>query len=273
MSQIACRIHRTKARRGGTTFQVVLFLMVTSLGVWLGAQYSGVDVQHLAYTALDETQVIDRIPEQWRPKAPLPELGDGPGQVSFEQRASDLLQELEGLRSEVASVRQGANKRATSGSRSLPSEFARAPAMRRQATLAYWTRLRQITGEVTELHDGVELALSTNTVSHVFDIRQRAFDYGARAIDSVDSAEVDQQAADAGFRIAQWYCEGAELYSRASDLWEGRVSSSSKETMERSLEHAKEQHASEADLVRTMVARTEEILMRRYAVEFPVLSL
>lgn len=261
------------SRAGGTSFQVVTFILVAGLGAWLGAEYVGVDVEHLAYTALDEAKVIEHIPEQWRPEPPLSELGDAEGQVSFEERALELRSELEGLRSEVASLRQDVQDSTPDAGRELPATFDHAPAVRRQATLAYWTRLRQIATEVTDLHDGVELALEPATASMVFGIRQRAFDYGARAIESVDAGEVDPQAVDAGYRIAKWYRSGAELYERAADIWEGRVNDGPDEALQRSLETSRSQHAREADLVRDLAARTEEILMRRYAVEFPVLSI
>ncbi|TWT76878.1 hypothetical protein Pla123a_23020 [Posidoniimonas polymericola] len=261
------------SRTGGTSFQVVTFILVAGLGAWLGAEYVGVDVEHLAYTALDEAKVIDHIPEQWRPKPPMAELGDAQGQVSFEQRALDLRSELENLRSEVASLRHDVQESSPDLVRELPTTFAEAPPVRRQATLAYWTRLRQIATEVTDLHDSVELALEPATASMVFGIRQRAFDYGARAIESVDAGEVDPQAVDAGFRIAKWYRSGAELYERAAAIWEGRIADAPTEELQRSLETSRSQHAREAELVRDLAARTEEILMRRYAVEFPVLSI
>lgn len=260
-------------RHGGTSYQILTFLLVAALGAWLGAEYLGVNVQHLAHTALAEAKVIEHIPENWRPAAPLPELGDAEGQVTFEERAAELLGELHGLRSEVAAIRKTAKEEAADLQRAAPASFSHSPAIRRQATLAYWTRLRQIAAEVNELHNGVELALTSDSAAVVFDIRCRAFDYGCRAIDSIDSNEVDRQAVDVGFRIAKWYRSGADLYTRANDVWQGRAEKENSSDVQKKLEQAKQHHAREAELVRELTARTEEILMRRYAVEFPVVHL
>ncbi|MCA9241737.1 MAG: hypothetical protein KDA37_16115 [Planctomycetales bacterium] len=260
-------------RYGGTSYQVLTFLLVAALGVWLAAEYLGVNVEHLAHTALAEAKVIDRIPEKWRPAAPLPELGDAEGQIPFEERAAELLDELHGLRNEVAAIRQNVKEEASSQQRSAPASFTHSPAIRRQATLAYWTRLRQIAAEVNELHNGVEVALTSDSATVVFDIRSRAFDYGCRAIDSIDANEVDRQAVDVGFRIAKWYRSGADLYTRANDVWQGRAEQENSADVQKKLEAAKQHHAREAELVRELTSRTEEILMRRYAVEFPVVNL
>lgn len=259
-------------RRGVSSFQVLTFLLVSGMGVWLGAEYVGVDVEHLAYTALDETHLIDRVPEQWRPAPPPSELGDGEGQISFEERAAELRSELQSLRTEVAAIRNEAVSLADDG-RVLPGAYIKASTQTRQATLAFWTRLRQIAAEVSELHDAVEPALQKNSASEVFDIRRRAFEYGARAVESVDLTDVDEQAVRAGYRISNIYSSGADLYGRASAAWEGRVDLNASGPIERSLEHAKEQHTREVELVREQTARTELILMRRYAVEFPEVTL
>ncbi len=260
-------------RAGGTTFQVLSFLAVAALGMWLGAEYVGVDIEHLAYTALDEAEVLEHLPEAWRPRAPLPALGDAEGQVRFEERSLELRGELGDLREQVAAMRAGGQQADAEASELLPNKLTNSPASRRQATLAYWTRLRQITTEVAELHDGVEHALTPESAANVFRIRGRAFDYGSRAIDSVDTAGVDKQAIDAGYRIAKWYRSGADLYDRANGIWEGRVQGEVQRDQEESLDKAKEHHARAAGLVREQTARTEETLMRRYAVEFPVLSI
>lgn len=268
----ASRTGRRQRRTGGAAFQLIAFVLVAGLGAWLGARYVGVDVEHIAYTALDETKLIEHIPEDWRPDAPQAEEAEGEAGFVAERRAAELQSELEVLRSEVSVIQQGVNGPAADDQQPAVEGEDGAPSVR-EATLAYWTRLRQIATEVTELHDGVEPGLEAATASAVFSIRQRAFDYGARAIEAVDDSEVDQQAVDAGHRIAKWYRSGGELYRQASEVWEGRVAGGAGEEAQRSLESARTQHAREAELVRELTGRTEEILMRRYAVQFPVLSI
>ena len=67
----------------------------------MGAIYLGVDVQSVAYTALSQAQVLDKVPEDWRPKAPADKS------VTREQLVNTLREELGMLRTEITALRSG----------------------------------------------------------------------------------------------------------------------------------------------------------------------
>src|SRR6266571_5268828 len=61
---------RAGARAGLTILEFMACAMFVVGGAWLGALYLGVDVRHLAYTALSEAKLLDKVPAEWRPPAP-----------------------------------------------------------------------------------------------------------------------------------------------------------------------------------------------------------
>lgn len=263
---------KARARVGGATYQILAFLVATGVGVWLGAYYLGVNVEHLAYTALDEAEVLERVPETWRPQGPPPEVGEGEGQVPPEQRAEELRNELTALQADLARLRDHAPPAAHDTGEAASSEAAPADAQR-QATLAYWRRMHEITSEVSRIHDEAEPALNDATAARVFDLRHRAFMFGSRAIDSIQRDDVDQGAIDAAFRITKWYREGAELYEQAAALWDGRSMRQPEPQAAQALEKKIEQHRRHAELVRDVATRTADALARRHEVELPPLEL
>src|SRR5215212_10172715 len=70
-------------------------------GVWLGALYLGVDVRHLAYTALSQSQLLDKVPAELRPGDPNEKV------MTREQLLTTLHEELGSLRNQITSLRGG----------------------------------------------------------------------------------------------------------------------------------------------------------------------
>jgi hypothetical protein len=72
-------------------------------GAWLGAMYLGVDVRHVAYSALKESKLLDRVPEKWRPASP--DAKPGAEAPTPEQLAQHVEHELIALRQEITALR------------------------------------------------------------------------------------------------------------------------------------------------------------------------
>ena len=58
------------ARAGLTVLEFVGCLIAVIGGAWLGALYLGVDVNNVAYTALAQSDLLDKVPAEWRPEGP-----------------------------------------------------------------------------------------------------------------------------------------------------------------------------------------------------------
>ena len=70
-------------------------------GIWLGAMYLGVDLRRVAHEALSDAELLEKVPENWRPVGPEEE------HMTREQLVATLRQELSGLRTEITSLRTG----------------------------------------------------------------------------------------------------------------------------------------------------------------------
>ena len=258
---------RAASRTGGAFYQVVTCLLAVGAGAWIGARYMGVEMGDLAYTALDETELLDNVPDDWRPqRSDCPPEGCPPPETA-EERAVQLREELNDLRLEVATLRTAVE----SGS-PLPTTSGE-QTVRREATLAYWSRLVEISNELAQLQQNVEPAASGATTGHAFDLRRRAFDYASRAIQATPYQGVDPEALEGGARLSEWFEHGAELYQQATDVWDGLAGAKRAPLAESSLNKSRAQHRKESELVRAKLAELNSLLSRRYAVAFPAIKI
>src|SRR5215210_5824853 len=97
--RIGGHVHR---RRAGLT--ILEFLACTTAlvgGAWLGALYLGIDTRHLAYTALSQAQLLDKMPAELRPVDPNEKV------MTREQLLTTLHEELGSLRHQITTLRSG----------------------------------------------------------------------------------------------------------------------------------------------------------------------
>lgn len=262
-------------RHGGSIFQVIATLSAVVVGMGLGGWYLGVDYNELAYTTLNDAELLEKLPENWRPKPPQCDPGECPGPTAEEQ-AAKLRSELNHLRVEASALRE-----ASTGDTAMVETVSTALGYRqtvereeiRERTIAYWQRLYTVALEVAELHNNVAADGSSLATGHMLNLRQRAFDYGQRAADAIPHHGVDPTAVDAAARLSEWYGNGAELYKRAINVWDGQTVDKPASLSSDALANAQQQHENEAKLLRDKASRVSEVLTRRYSVEFPVLGL
>ena len=61
--------NRRRLRAGLTVLEFAGCVIAVIGGAWLGALYLGVDVNKVAYTALAQSDLLDKVPAKWRRKA------------------------------------------------------------------------------------------------------------------------------------------------------------------------------------------------------------
>ena len=266
MSSLTCQ-----SRKGGVLLQVLACVAAMCAGVWLGAEYLDVKVNDLAYTALDEAELLQQVPEELRPHKPGCPTGDCPEQTA-EEHAEVLRNELQRLRGEAVALRKAAAGNIQALETVLTSSALEHNKLRRDRTIAYWERLCEVAKSVTYLHDEVAVAPNSNTTGHVLDLRRRAYEYGERAITSISSDDVDEQAVESGQRLTLWYQNGQKLYQQASAVWEGRTVDNPAALNQSTLMKIQQQHQNEARLIQEKASRVSEVLSRRYVVELPELG-
>lgn len=259
--------HRVKRLRAGWTYiQVLSYLIAAAAGVWLGAYYLGVHVEDLAYTALDESTVLEKLPEEWRP-TPSETLQPDEDQVRLqaERLADELRQDLEGLKREIAELQpeQGAK----------PHDAPLADSPIRKSTLDYWTRLSKIAAEVARLDADSKQELNEQNVSRTLEVRARIYHYGSKSIDALDTKEVDPTASEFGHALQNWYQHAVELNEKTLAAWQGDPSEANRSGEATELTALQQQFDQESGLIRTKAADVRQQLVRRYGAEISPIEL
>src|SRR3954465_12865676 len=124
-------------RRGGLTILEFLACTVAVIGgAWLGALVLGVDVRNLAFTALSESKLLDKVPAEFRPANPNEKI------MTREQLLTTLHEELGSLRNQIATLREGKTA-AGSAEGTAKGDQKASPELlpTKEKTLAYWERL------------------------------------------------------------------------------------------------------------------------------------
>lgn len=254
-------------RRGASLLEITACILAVAGGVWLGARYLGLDLHAAAYSALSETAMLEKLPEDWQP-APPP----GMKPLTLEQQAIALSAELDALRTDVAQLNDGTDPEMeglrVDPANNLPPELL----ARRQHTLAFWSQLGGIRDEVNRLQASADDALDQHNVYKVLEIRRRAYQYGAKAVKVAMTDEVDPQALQFAEQLMHWFEHGAELYAEAMKVWQGGQVPVGGLSNDQLLDQVQQQHDNEALLLFQKSGRLCEVLFRRYQVAFPEIN-
>jgi len=253
---------RARARAGLTTLEFMACVVCLVGGVWLGAMYLGVDVRRVAYTALSESKLMDKVPPDWRPPAPK-DKG-----MTREQVLATLHEELGSLRNQISSLRTGAPGQADSATNANPNSAA-AIIPTKEKTLAYWARLNEIAIAEAGLQRDAEVAFNAGNASKVFAIKGRVSRFSANAVEAVPTEAVDEAALQFGRQLKLWYDRAGELYERAVRIWETPIGQQARTQLTEEWKRADEQHRNEARLINEKAAAVRGSMSRIYGVEFP----
>ncbi|WP_145249265.1 hypothetical protein [Aeoliella mucimassa] len=254
-----------KTQRHGTSLlEVTGCVLAVAVGVWLGARYLGLDLHAAAYTTLADTAVMDSLPADWRLPPP-----PGMEPLTPEQQAAALSAELEALRLEAENLDDGEPVEVSTVT--IESNQSLHPMLleRREHTLAFWSKLGGIRGEVERLQATADESLNEQNVFKVLEVRRRAYLYGAKAVKLAMSDNIDPQALQFAEQLASWYQHGADLYAEAINVWQGQHLPNSGLSSDKLLEQVQQQHNNEAMLLFEKSGRLCEVLFRRYQVAFP----
>lgn len=266
-SRIARRL-----RAGWSYLQVVACLVSAAAGVWLGARYLGVHVEDLAYTALDESTVLEKLPEQWRPEPPPTLVRDAEQERrKAEQLTDELRQDLKQLEQEVASLRADTTVPLDEKTKTAKGN-ADEPTVA-EATLAYWNQLRDISLVVGRLGAVSEQAIDEQNASRTLEVRGRLYRYGAKAVSALDTTDVDPHVRDFAQSLQNWYVHGAELNEKTLAVWQGEQNGKKGLGASAGLAPLQQQFDQESALIRDKSAGVRGQLVRRYGTDFPPLEL
>ena len=254
-------------RRGASLLEIIGCVLAVAVGVWLGARFLGLDLHAAAYTALSETEILEKLPEDLQLTPP-----PGMEPLSPQEQAVALSAELDELRKEVAQLNKDAEMGITSLSVDSAGQLPPGLLARRQDTLAFWSQLGGIRDEVDRIQASADEALNQQNVYQVLEIRKRAYEFGAKAVEVAMSDNVDPQALQFAEQLMAWYKNGAALYGEAMNVWQGEHMPLGGVSNDALLEKVQQQHDNEALLLFQKSGRLCEVLFRRYRVAFPEIN-
>ncbi|HEX4414440.1 MAG TPA: hypothetical protein VH107_12490 [Lacipirellulaceae bacterium] len=248
-------------RTGLTTLEFVACLVAVVGGAWLGALYLGVDVKSAAYTALRDSQLLNKVPKQWQPAPPKDQA------MTRDELVATLHAELGSLRNQISSLRTGKNDQPIGeGPRTSASDDGASPTKER--TLAYWSRLNEIALAETDLQQDAESAFSAANAAKVFAIKGRVSRFASTAVDAVPTEGVDEQAIKFGRRLKLWYSRGDEHYQQAVRIWETPMGAQARTKLNDEWKQADNQHHNESELIMQKAAAVRGSISRIYGAEF-----
>jgi hypothetical protein len=241
---VIARQERGLCRRRRTGLTILEFVGCTTAvigGAWLGALYLGVDVRHLAFTALSQSKLLDKVPPELRPVDPNEKV------MTREQLLNTLHEELGSLRNQITTLRGGAGQSTDSAGHGEPTSPELMPT--KEKTLAYWQRLNEIAMGEGQLQRDAELAFNADNAAKVFAIKGRISRFSAKAVEAVPTQEVDESMIRYGRQLGLWYDRAGELYERAVRIWETPIGQQARTQLNDEWKRADEQHRSEGRLL------------------------
>jgi hypothetical protein len=220
--------------------------------------YLGVNVEHAAHSALEQTQLLDKVPPAIRPEGPQQNA------VTQEQLVTTLRKELGSLRKDIKALRHHAGAQ---------SPTAREPDATTAAghanTRAYWLRISEIARGEDELQRDAETAIDDVNAAKVFAIKARVSRLAAKGVEAVPSEGVEDSVLKFGRQLSLWYRHGDELYDRAVQIWETPGGQQARAKLTEDWKRDELQHRQEAQLLRERAALLHAAVSRQFGEEFP----
>jgi hypothetical protein len=246
-------------RSGLTVLEFVGCVIAVLGGAWIGALFLGINVQHVAHTALHQAQLLEKVPPQWRPEGPQQNA------VTREQLVTTLRKELGTLRSEIQALRGQNPGDVASAAETAPDATAGAL----NSTRAYWARLNEIALGEDDLQRDAGTAVDDANAAKVFAIKSRVSRFAAKGVEALPSEGVDAAVVKFGRQLALWYGKADELYERAVRIWETSGSPEARLHLTDEWKRDEFQHRQEARLIRERAGILRASLSRQFGEEFP----
>jgi hypothetical protein len=244
-------------------------------GAWIGALYLGVDARHVAYVALKDSQLLDRVPEKWRPASP--DVKQGAEAPTPEQLTRHVEEELVALRQEVAALRTSRDTSLDAPNVARPTGGATTFRTDSQPTskdrsIAYWTRLNDIVRDETALQVDSESAATQGNATQVAALKARVCRFASSAIQAIPTEAADPVATEFGKQLTKWYDHGGDLYEEAVRIWESPARGQNGHPLTDAWNESKAQHYNEGRLLNERGSVVRDSLVRRFGDEFPTFS-
>jgi hypothetical protein len=255
--------HKHRGRAGLTILEFLACTIALVGGAWLGALYLGVDVRHLAFSALSQAKLLDKMPAELRPLDPNEKV------MTREQLLTTLHEELGSLRNQITSLRGGGGVGQATETAANGEPISAELLPTKEKTLAYWQRLNEIAIGEGQLQRDAESAFNADNAAKVFAIKGRISRFSAKAVQAVPTQEVDRSVVRFGRQLGLWYDRAGELYEKAVRIWETPIGQQARAQLNEEWKRADDQHRSEGRLISDKASAVRGSMSRIYSTEFP----
>jgi hypothetical protein len=248
---------RRQRRSGLSTIEFIGCVMAVLGGLYIGAVYLGVNLEHVAHDALERTSMLEKLPEKWRPESAKDAL------ATRKQMDSMVRTELAAIRNDIQALND------ESVPMSKPSAQRVATNSGLGKTRDYWLRLSEIALRDEKLQrDADKNAGETNTAK-VFAVKARVSRVTAKGVSAAPTEDVDPSVVKFGRQLSLWYDRTGELYERAVRIWETSSSPQAREQLIAEWKRDEIQHRHETRLIRDKATALRAAISRQFGEEFP----
>jgi hypothetical protein len=260
---------RERRRAGLSALEFIGCVIAVVGGMWLGAIYLGVDLRRVAHEALSDSELLDKVPENLRPVAPAEE------QMTREQLVATLREELSGLKTEIAALRNGeaapSNEAVSKDASATASDGTAGPPQEtKEKSLAYWIRLNEIATGEAALQTDAASAYNNANAAKVFAIKSRISRFAAKAVEAIPQERVDRSIVQYGRQLSEWYEQAGDLYDKAVQIWESSTAGTQgRVQLNEEWSRAELQHRNETRLLNEKASAVRGAASRRFGQEFP----
>ncbi len=194
-------------RRGITIFQLLTGLLAASIGFYAGATFVGLNINRVAYYAMDQTELIDQVPEDWRPEmlqqqASLVEAERETRLAELQARLTDLelMIESNGFeKTEIASL-QVSIEQGRENAQSLKADYP--------ATLTHWSDLVTLYKKISDLDN--RASTTENSQAKWLTVRKNLYQYASEYLMALETNGVDPKILEMNVRLSEWFTAGLQ---------------------------------------------------------------
>jgi hypothetical protein len=244
-------------RSGISTIEFIGCVMAVFGGLYIGALYLGVNLEHVAYDALQCTSMLEKIPETWRPEGAKDAL------ASRGQMDSMLRNELAAIRNDIQALND------ESVPMSKPTAQLDTANTGLDKTRAYWSRLSEIALRDEQLQRDADKNAGDSNTAKVFAVKARVSRVTAKGVSAAQTEDVDASVVKFGRQLSLWYDRTGELYERAVRIWETSSTPQAREQLIADWKRDEVQHRHETRLIRDKATALRAAISRQFGEEFP----
>ncbi len=197
----------TSIRSGITIFQLLTGLLAASVGFYAGATFVGLNIDRVAYYAMDRTDLLEQVPQEWIPEA-LEEQAiqnETERENRLEQlqvRLTDLERMIESNGTEKTEIISN-NQSAERGLESIQSFKRDYP-----ATLSHWEDLVDLYQRISDLDKRAND--NENSHSKWLTVRKVLYQYASEFLNALDTQGVDPKVLEMNVRLSEWFSNGLQ---------------------------------------------------------------